>query len=110
MVDFCIIGRRIKYFRKKAGLRQSDVAGFLDVSISYISQIERGVAEVSLVRLDEIANIIHANIEELIADTDEASPQFLNSELYQITKDWEPDKKNLLVKIALAIKEECYKN
>ncbi|MDR1753782.1 MAG: helix-turn-helix domain-containing protein [Eubacterium sp.] len=105
MIDFHIIGKRIKYYRKIKGITQAQVADALDVSVSYISQIERGVAEVSLSRLDEIANIIHAKIENLVADTDENSEQYLNSELFQLIKRWEPQKRDLLVRIATAMED-----
>lgn len=106
MVDFHIIGRRIKFYRKRSGLTQASIAEILGVSNGYISQIERGTAVVSLMRLNEIAKIINTDIVNLLSDTDETSLQYLNSELYQITKDWTSDKKKLLLKIAAVIEEE----
>ncbi|MDR1561085.1 MAG: helix-turn-helix domain-containing protein [Holosporaceae bacterium] len=103
MIDFKIIGRRIQRYRKQGGLSQGDVAEKLDVSISYISQIERGVAEVSLKRLDEIAGIVNTKIELLVADTDITSTDFLNSEIYNLIKGWNTEKKELLVNIINAI-------
>ena len=51
MISYKAIGRRIKYYRKLAKMRQADLAEKLDVSISYISQLECGIAEVSLKRM-----------------------------------------------------------
>jgi len=106
MINFQIIGRRIQRHRKQSALRQSEVAERLDVSIGYISQIERGTADVSLKRLYEISVIINANIEDLISDINEDSSNFLNSEIYQIIKNWDAKKKNMLLKIATVIGDE----
>ena len=58
MVDYVAIGRRVKKFRNQANLTQADVAEKLGISVSYVSQIECGRTDVSLKRLDDIANII----------------------------------------------------
>lgn len=56
MVNYAAIGQRVKKYRTKAHLTQSELAEALDVSTGYISQIECGHTQVSLNRLDSIAN------------------------------------------------------
>ena len=67
MVDFIAIGKQIKYYREKRHFTQAVLAEKLDVSESYISQIERGVAKISLKRLDEIAGFIGTTLQALVA-------------------------------------------
>lgn len=62
MLDYKAIGRRISIYRKKKGLTQAVFSEKLDISESYISQIERGATKVSLTRLDKIAEVLKIDI------------------------------------------------
>ncbi|MDR0906626.1 MAG: helix-turn-helix domain-containing protein [Oscillospiraceae bacterium] len=93
MVDFKIIGSRIKHYRRKAGMTQNRLSEILDVSASYISQIERGVSEVSLRRLDEIAERIGTNLQSLIADVNANNSDFMVSEISEKVRGLEPSEK-----------------
>lgn len=97
-LDYSDIGRRIKFYRNKAKLKQSDLAEKLDVSISYISQIERGKSDVSLDRLNQIATMIKCKLQYLIADADTSEPDYLNNEIIQKIANWGPGQKRLLIK------------
>lgn len=54
-VDYKEIGRRIKNVRKKKCKSQADLVKYMDVSVSYISQLEHGVTRMSLNNLYDIA-------------------------------------------------------
>ena len=96
MVDFKIIGKRIKYYRVKAGLTQNELSELLDVSSSYISQIERGISDVSLRRLDEIAEKIDTSLQSLVADVNRNSQDFMTSEIHEKLAALSPaDKKQI---------------
>ena len=66
VVDRVAIGKQIKYYREKRHFTQAVLAEKLDVSESYISQIERGVAKISLKRLDEIAGFTGTTLRALV--------------------------------------------
>lgn len=99
MIDFVAIGRRIKAHRKKIGMTQATLSEELGVSTSYVSQIECGTAEVSLKRLDEIAQLIDTKIEYLIADSNDSVPSFSHSEIADLINDWTPAQKVSLINI-----------
>lgn len=80
-------------------MTQSNLAETLNVSTSYISQIECGKAEVSLKRLDEIAGIINTKTQHLVADSNDADDDFLISEIIEKLKDWYPENKRHLSRI-----------
>lgn len=105
MLNYKAIGRRIKYYRKKTRLRQADLAERLGVSISYISQLECGVAEVSLKRLDEIAVIISCKIQNLVADIDDAEQDYLASEISERINGWSTHERALLINIIDAVEK-----
>ena len=101
MIDYKAIGRRIAFFRKKAAMTQSTLSEKLSVTESYISQIERGSAKVSLSRLDQIAGILSVDIAQLVSDRVSVSQTPTNSEVFEIIKDWSADQIDLLVKLLI---------
>lgn len=56
-VDYAAIGQRIKGRRREQKRTQEWLAEQLQVSVGYISQIERGVTKVNLDTLSEIAPV-----------------------------------------------------
>lgn len=102
MVDYVAIGRRVKKYRIQANLTQADVAEKLGISVSYVSQIECGRTDVSLKRLDEIANIIHARIELLISDP-ETNLNMYSDTLGLMTKKWTKEQSIALTEIVQII-------
>lgn len=105
MIDYKSIGRRISFYRKKKGLTQAAFSEILGVSESYVSQIERGIAKVSLVRLDEIAEVLETDIVLLISNHVIHSENAINSEISEITKCWPEEKMELLIKLLLCANE-----
>ena len=58
-------GKRVKAIRIKKRMSQGDVAKKLGVSISYISQIERGLENLSLKGVEQLAKALRVSITEL---------------------------------------------
>ena len=58
MIDYKAIGRRISKHRKNISMTQAVLAEKLEVSESFISQVERGNAKISLPRLYQIAETL----------------------------------------------------
>lgn len=69
MLDYKAIGRRIAYYRKRAYHTQASLAEELEISESYMSQVECGKAKVSLERLNSIAEKINVDITILLSDS-----------------------------------------
>ncbi len=67
-VDYTQIGKRIKELRKKNKKNQDSLAAYLDVSVGYISQLERGVTKISLDTLSRIAGYFSCDVVELLYD------------------------------------------
>ncbi len=101
MIDYKAIGRRISLYRKKKGLTQAALSEMLGVSESYISQVERGIAKISLSRLDEISEVLSTDIALLISDNVILPDMSVNSEVFEIIKNWDKEKTDLLIKLLL---------
>ena len=59
-------GKKVKATRLKKGMSQRDIARKLGVSANYISQIERGVENLSLRGIEKLAKAIDVSTSELL--------------------------------------------
>ncbi len=66
MIDYVIIGKRIREFRLKRGLTQAALAERSGIEPSNISHIERAATKLSLPTLVSIANALDATLDELV--------------------------------------------
>lgn len=59
-------GKKVKAIRLEKDMSQADLAKLLDVHVTYISGIERGLRNMSLKNLEKLAKALKVPIEELI--------------------------------------------
>lgn len=88
MIDYKSIGRRVSLYRKRIPMTQSVLSERLGVTEGYISQVECGSSKVSLSRLSQIAQILEVDIALLVSDKVTVSPSPINTEIFEIIKDW----------------------
>ena len=69
MVDKLNMGDRIKETRKKQGLTQDQLAEKVDVSLEYISQIERGLKIPSMQVFIKLVEVLDVSADYLLRDT-----------------------------------------
>lgn len=105
IVDYVAIGRKIKNKRKNKGLTQERIAEQLDISISFVSRIERGAVKVSLETLVKIANCLDELPTYFLDGSVKKNGLYLKAELAEIVVDFIPEKMKLLVDIAKSIEE-----
>jgi len=74
-----LLGVRIRTLRKANGITQERLAELADINLSYMSEIERGQANVSLCIVNEIANALGTTIPELFEGS--AGKDFANVEI-----------------------------
>ena len=60
------IGKKLQAIRNSNGYTQEKLAEQIDVSPSYISEIERGSSICSLQVLVDIADVLHLNLDSLV--------------------------------------------
>jgi len=63
-----LLGRTIRMERKKRGLSQETLAEAADLNRSYLSHIERGTANVTLLAVLRIARALGIEVTVLLAD------------------------------------------
>lgn len=65
-INYKEMGQRLKEGRNKLGITQDKLSEIIDVSPSYISEIERGTSICSLAVLVNIADVLKMNIDYII--------------------------------------------
>lgn len=100
-LDYKIIGRRIKEYRKINKMTQAELAEKVEVEPTTISHIERATTKLSLPTLICIANALGASLDELVY-TNLAKSSHVSVEIIEnLLADCTPDE---ISKIAEVIK------
>jgi transcriptional regulator with XRE-family HTH domain len=61
------LGEKIRYYRKKEGWSQEDLAARLNITMLSISNIERNVTDVQYSRLEQLAKAFGITASELVS-------------------------------------------
>ena len=105
-LDYNIIGERLKKARIENNLTQEKLAEKLDVSIAFLSRIERGSSHISLKRLSQICDILGITEGSILNGSSNNSNTYLASEFDDILKNTTPEKQKLIYEIAKIINED----
>jgi transcriptional regulator with XRE-family HTH domain len=108
-MEYSSIGDKIKRLRKDNNLTQEVLAEQLDISYTYLSQIERGVRGISIDILILFANRFNVSVDYLLSDylnkdIGKESKE-IDDELLKILEDKTPTEKLKFVNIIKAINE-----
>lgn len=98
MVD-ARLGQRIQMYREKAGKSQEELAEHVGVSITSISNIERGANYPSFENFIKILNFINASPNMVMFDMVEQAQITRASELWDKMKTLDSEKRNKIFKI-----------
>ena len=103
LLDFKLIGERIKSARKEKGYTQENISERLGVATVYLSRIETGKAKVSLKRLAEIAQILDKNISEFVTGTKFEEKTYLEKDMSNLLATCSKKKQRLIYNVAKII-------
>lgn len=98
-VDYKLIGMRIKRLRKSKGMTQETLAEHLNVSIGYISQVERGITKISLDLLGAVSTALDCNIATLVTESAIHSSDYMEQELVEEIKRLDEKKRKYILKL-----------
>ncbi len=99
-LDFKLIGKRIREARTKKGISQEELSEMLEVTVTYISRVERGATKPNLVRLSQISIALETPIEKLITGTNVKNNIYLKKEFQELLSKCTPEKQKLIYNIA----------
>ena len=60
-LDYSVIGSRIKQARIAKNMTQEDLADQIDISVAFLSRVERGNSHINLKRLNQICNLLEVS-------------------------------------------------
>lgn len=98
-VDYKLIGSRIKLYRKSKKLTQEKLAELLNVSVGYVSKMERGIEHPNLEMLSSIAQIVDCDIANLISESTISQTEYLDDDFRKLLDQLYPDQKCMLFRM-----------
>ena len=97
------LGRRVRHFRMGKNLTQESVAELCDLSTKYISDLERGKANVSVIVLDKVAVNLGTTSIDLLANEHEVERASLVKEIIHFLDTADDEKVRSLYRIMKGI-------
>lgn len=104
-LDYNIIGERLKKARIEKGFTQEKLAEQLDVSIAFLSRIERGSSHINLRRLNQICSILDITEGEILSGTSEEATDYLDKEFHDLLSKCSSKQQKLIYNISKLIIE-----
>lgn len=104
-LDYNVIGTRIKQARLAKNLTQEDLAEKIDVSVAFLSRVERGNSKINLKRLDQICNLLDVSEGYLLNGASSEQNNYLEKEFAELLKKCSPEKQKIIYNVAKAIAE-----
>lgn len=83
-IDYKLLGNRIKSLRLTKGATQENFAEYMDVSVGYISQMERGITKISLERLACISEYLGCDMAYLLEGINSKEKGYLSKEFQEL--------------------------
>ena len=105
-LDYSIIGSRIRKARLEKNITQEELAEKIDVSVAFISRIERGTSHVNLKRLSQICNILNVTEGEILNGVSNNSEKYLNNEFNNLLRMCSPKQQKLIYNIIKVILDD----
>ena len=102
-LDYAIIGERLKKARKDNKLTQEKLAEKIDVSVAFLSRVERGDAKINLTRLEQLCDILNISLAYILTGTGSNSKNYLTEDFSNLLKNCPPEKIKLIYDIAKVI-------
>ena len=98
--DYNVIGRRIRTARTEQRLTQEELADKIDVSVAFMSRVERGTSQLNLKRLTQIAEILNVSPGYLLTGSNTASRDYLREDFRQVLDKCTPKQQRLIYAIS----------
>lgn len=104
-LDYNVIGSRIKQARIAKNLTQEDLAEQIDISVAFLSRVERGNSHINLKRLNQICGLLDVTEGYVLNGAASNSQNYLDKEFAELLKTCSPEKQKLIYNVAKVIAE-----
>lgn len=104
-LDYNIIGSRIKQARLAKNYTQEDLAEKIDISVAFLSRVERGNSRINLKRLNQICGLLDVSEAYILNGASSNSSNYLDKEFAELLKKCSPEKQRMIYNVAKTIAE-----
>ena len=104
-IDYSVIGSRIKQARLAKNMTQEDLADKIDISVAFLSRVERGNSHINLKRLNQLCGLLDVSEAYLLNGASSSSENYLDKEFTDLIKSVSPEKQKLIYNVAKTIAE-----
>ena len=104
-LDYNVIGSRIKEARREKNLTQEALSEKLDVSVAFLSRVERGSSHINLKRLNQICDILDVSEGYILNGADKSQKNYLTKEISELLKNCPPEKQKMIYEVIKTIVE-----
>ena len=104
-IDYSVIGSRIKQARLAKNMTQEDLADKIDISVAFLSRVERGNSHINLKRLNQLCGLLDVSEGYLLNGASSSSENYLDKEFTDLIKSVSPEKQKLIYNVAKTIAE-----
>lgn len=104
MVNYALIGRRIREVRKQQNLSQLELAEMSELSVSYISHIETAQKKASLTSIIKIADALGITVDELLYGNQLYNPTEYQTDIDILMADCSANEKRFIYELILSAK------
>ena len=109
-MDYQQIGQQIRAVRLRRKMPQAQLAEAADLSVPYISHVERGKKRVSLDALLRISRALDVTVDQLLSGTQPQDKDAYLPEIGELFEDCTIQKRRILRDVAAAVKESLREN
>jgi transcriptional regulator with XRE-family HTH domain len=104
-LDYNVIGQRIKHARLAKNLTQEDLAEQIDISVAFLSRVERGNSHINLKRLNQLCRLLDVSEGYILNGASSNSTNYLDKEFSELLKSCSPETQRLIYNVAQVIAE-----
>ena len=102
-LDLQLFGRRVRDYRKMQGLTQEKLAEAAELSVPYVSRIEKGAKRASVGTLMKLAAALDVTVDDLLGIHSKSKNS--TADVQQLFCDCSPCEHQTLLEITTAVKE-----
>ena len=103
-MDYIMLGKQIREIRRQRHLTQEKLAEMVDLSVPYISHLERGSKKPSMEVLVRLAENLGVTVDQLLAGKQETDKTAFYPEVQEILGDCSTKERAVLTEIVSAVK------
>ncbi len=101
--DQKLLGARIQYLRKRRHLTQEKLAEKMNISVNYLSSVERGIGNPTLNLFFKLAQALNVELWEMFDFEHQVETKDLHDLLKQLSHEIDADQLRLAVKVLRAM-------